>query len=266
MRKKRLVLFVFFVVVVFYFSCSNSGDGDLKSTSPENLSRAFSAAVKSGDEAKAETFCTKEFWNEKRDSGKRFFKQAVRRKFELKTGDVQAREKRAVVSVDIEREGKVVDQVYFYAVETDDQWLFDGMDENRNHAGYYLDGGLPARFYPSDYPGSPELEALGTKLIEIAGPLQEASADTEKQASLLKGVLVGDAGKIYSELGLLLKVSNMKLNVVSTHMVASIGRGAIVIHDESGREKVFIYVARETEGWRLLNCYTGWLDGEALLR
>jgi len=263
MRLKRSVSLVFFALLAFTFSCSSA---DVNPTSPANLLTAFSSAVSAGNEAKAETLCTKEFWKAKRNSGKRFFKQAVRKKFELKKSDVQLKGKRAVVTADIIRNGKVVDQVFFYAVDVNSQWLFDGMDENKNHVDYYMNGDLPARFYLPDYSGSKELEELGAKLINIAGPLREASSDPAKQESLLKGTLVGNPGNIYSELRLLLKVATMKLKIVSTHMVDPIRRGAIVIHDETGKEKVFIYVAKEAGGWKLVNCHTGWLSAESILR
>jgi len=267
MKIKHCIFIIFFVLLVYTYTYSCSS-GDTNSTTPESLFKGFAAAIKSSDEAKAETFCTKEFWNEKRDSGKRIFKQATRKKFEMRKNNVQisSEGKKAVVTVDITQNGKVVDQVYFYAIDVKGKWLFDGMDENKNHTGHYLEGRLPARFYLSDYSGNSELEELGTKLIQTAAPLQDAAADPVKQESLLKGLLIGDPGKIHSELRLLLKVSNMKLKVVATHMVDSIRRGAIVINDETGKEKVFIYVAREDDGWMLINCYTGWLSGEAILR
>lgn len=264
MRLKGCVLTIFLVLLVYIYGCSSSG-GDVTPTSPENLLKAFSAAIQSGDEAKAkaEALCTLEFWKK---SGKRFFKQAVRKKFEMKKNNVQSKGEKAVVTADLIREGKVVDQVYFYTVKQKDEWRFDGMDENKGHIDHYLAGRLPARFDLSDFPGNPKLEELGKKLIEIAGPLKEAADDTEKQGALLKGVLIGDPGSIYSQLRLLLEIANMKLNVVSTHMVDSIQRGAIVIKDETEKEKVFIYVAKEADGWKLINCHTGWLSGESILR
>jgi hypothetical protein len=185
----------------------------------------------------------------------------------MKTIDSRIKGKKAVVTADILREGKVVDQVYFYAVDVNGLWKFDGMDENKNHVEHYLKDRLPARFDLSGYPGSQELQDLGTKLIGIASSLQEeAKDDPEKQETLLEGVLIGDPGNIYSELRLLLKVSNLNLEVVSTHMVDSIQRGAIVINDETGKEKVFIYVAKEANGWKLINCHVGWLSEESILR
>jgi hypothetical protein len=258
------VLSIFLVLLVYIYGCSGSS-GAVAPTSPENLFKAFSAAIQSGDEAKTrtETFCTKEFWKE---SGKSFFKQAAKKKFELKKNNVRVKEEKAVVTTDLLREGKIVDRVYFYAVKENDEWKFDGMDENKGHIDHYLAGRLPARFDLPGFPGSPELEELGKKLIEIAGPLKEASDDTEKQGAILKGVLTGNPGSIYSQLRLLLEIAHMKLKVVSTHMVDSIQRGAIVIKDETEKEKVFIYVAGEAGTWKLINCYTGWLSEEALLR
>lgn len=265
MKLRGCVLITVLVFLGYGFSCSGSG-GDAAPTFPENLLNALSGAIASGDEAKAETLFTKDCWSAERDSGKRFFKQAVSRKFDTQKNDVRVKEEKAVVTADIIREGKVVDQVFFYCVKETDIWKFDGMDENKAHINHYLDGRLPARFFPADYPGNPELEELGKKLIEIAAPLKEAISDTEKQAELLKGVLAGDPGKIHSQLRLLLEVAHLKLNVVSTHMVDTIQRGAIVIHDDAGKEKVFLYLSKEADGWKLLNCYTGWLSAESILR
>lgn len=263
MRIKPGVLIIFSLLLACAFNCSN---GEMKPTTPENLLSAFNAAGQSNDEAKAETLCTKKFWNAKRDSGKRFFKQLSKKKFEMKKNDVQTKGARAVVTADIIRDGKVVDQVYTYAISQNDLWLIDGMDENENHTDHYLEGRLPGRFHPSDYPGNDELNALGAKLVEIAGRLKEAVADVEQQESLLKGVFTGDAAKIYSELRLLREAGDLKLKVVSTHMIDSIGRGAIAIYDDTEKEKVFIYVAKTPEGWKLTACYTGWLSAESILR
>lgn len=261
--KIRLSLVLIFFVLLSY-NCSN---GDITPTSPEKLLKAFANAVNSGDKVKAETFFTKESWNARGDSGEQIYKQAVRKKFEMITTNSRIRGKKSVVTADILREGKKVDQVFFYAIEENGLWKFDGMDENSNHVEHYLYDRLPARFDLSGYPGSRELQDLGTKLIEIARPLQEeAKDDPEKQETLLEGVLIGEPGRIYSGLRLLLKVSNLNLKVVSTHMVDSIQRGAVVINDESGKEKVFIYVAKETNGWKLINCHVGWLSEESILR
>ena len=262
MRLNVSLLLISFVLLAY--NCSN---GDITPTSPEKLLKAFSNAVKSDDKVNAETFFTKESWNARGDSGERFFKQAVRKKFEMKTTDSRIKGKKAVVTADILREGKKVDQVYFYAVEENGLWKFDGMDENRNHVEHYLNDRLPARFDLPGYPGSQELQDLGTKLIGIARSLQEeAKDDPEKQKTLLGGVLIGDPGSTYSGLRLLLKVSNLNLKVVSTHMVDSIQRGAVVINDETGKEKVFIYVSKEANGWKLINCHVGWLSEESILR
>jgi hypothetical protein len=262
MKIKLSAVLIFFVLL--FYNCS---DSDVTPTSPEKLLKAFSNAVNSDDNVKAETFFTKECWNARGDSGERFFKQAVRKKFEMKTTDSRVKGKKAVVTADILREGKVVDQVYFYVVEENGMWKFDGMDENRNHVEHYLNDRLPARFDLSGYPGSQELLDMGTKLIGIASTLQEeAQDDPEKQKTLLEGVLIGDSGGIYSGLRLLLEVSNLNLKVVSTHMVDSIQRGAVVINDETGKEKVFIYLAKERNGWKLINCHIGWLSEESILR
>lgn len=255
---------IFFVLAagIYTCGCGNAG-GD--STSPGNLLGALSSAVDAGDETKAKAVFTKEFWNCKHWSAKHFFKQATRKKFEFEKKDVQLKGKKAVVTADVIREGKAVDQLYLYALQTDNQWWFDGLDENRNHVDHYLEDRLPARFYLSDYPGSPELEELGSKLINIANPLQKAAGDRENQASLLKGILTGDPGTIHSELRLLLNISGMTLKVAATHMVDSIKRGAIVIKDESGKEKVVINVAKEADGWKLINCIT-MVSEESLLR
>ncbi|MCP4156801.1 MAG: hypothetical protein GY757_54310 [bacterium] len=261
--KATHVFTIFFMLSVAYLiGCSG---GAVQPTSPDNLLILFTAAMDANDETKAESICTKEFWNEKRNSGKRFYKQANRKKFQLKKNDTRTKGDKAVLVVDILREGKVVDQVFFYTFAKNNRWLIDGMDENRRHVDLYLEGSLPGRFYPADYPADKELEELGAKLIGIAGPLKEAVTDPEKQKTLLNGVLTGAPGVLFNQLRLLREVGQLKLKVVSTHMVDSVKRGAIVIHDESGKEKVFIYVAKEAGGWKLVNCHSGWLSAESIL-
>ncbi len=262
MKMKYSVLIIFALLVAYMAGCSGSA---VEPTSPDNLLKLFSAAVEANDEAKAEAICTKEFWNEKRDSGKRFFKQANRKKFQLKKSDTRTKGERAVLIVDVIIKGKTVDQVYFYTAGKDNQWLLDGMDENRKHIDLYLEGKLPGRFYLADYSGNKELEAIGAKLVEIAGPLKEAVADSEKQKTLLEGVLTGEPGKVFNGLRLLREVGQLNLKVVSTHFVDSIKRGAIEIHDDADKEKVFVYIAKEAGGWKLVNCHVGWLSAESIL-
>lgn len=262
MKVKLSVVLIFFVLLA-----GNCSKGDVTTTSTENLIEAFSLAVASDNKEKAEALFTRECWNARNDSGKRFFKQAVRKKFEMKTTNSRIKGKKAVITADILREGKVVDQVYFYAVDDNGLWKFDGLDENKNHVEHYLNDRLPARFDLSGYSASQELLDLGTKLIDTARTLKaEAENDPEKQKNLLQGVLIGDPGSIYSGLRLLLEVADLNLKVVSTHMVDSIQRGAMVINDETGKEKVFIYVAKEATGWKLINCTVGWLSEESILR
>jgi hypothetical protein len=261
MKFKLSVFLVCFVLIGFSLqSC-----GGEAAPSPENSFKAFVAAVEADDAAKAEALCTPGYWKSDRDSGERLFKQAVRKKFEMKKIEVKIKGERAVVVSDIIVKGKVVDRIFMYAVSEKGNWLFDGANENENQIVYFLDGRLPGGFHPSDYKGSKELEELGAKFIKIAAPLQ-AATDPAEQAALIKEVLIGNPASIRSDLRLLLEAAQKELKVVSTHMVDSISRGAIVIHDESGKDKVFIYVAKEADGWRLIRCYTGWLSAEAILR
>ncbi|MCP4219294.1 MAG: hypothetical protein GY765_31965 [bacterium] len=262
MKVKTVLWCVSVLLIAAFVGCSG---GKVAPTSPDNLLTLFSTGLESNDAAKAEAVCTKEFWNEKRNSGKHFFKQANRKKFTLKKSETKRKGKKAVVITDITMKGKVVDQVYLYTAGKDNKWLIDGMDENRRHIDHYLEGRLPARFHPSDYPANKELEKLGAKLIGIAAPLQEAETDAEKQKTLLDGVLTGAPGSVFNQLRLLRQAGKFTLKVVSTHMVDSIKRGAIVIHDDTGKEKVFIYIAKEADGWRLVNCHTGWLSAESIL-
>jgi hypothetical protein len=265
MKIKKILSISIIATFLIFFLGNCSGGGEVKPDSPGNLLKAFNNAVEANDEAKAEPLCTKEFWNEKRDSGKRFFKQAARKKFETKENEVKSQGEKSVVVGDIIRDGKVVDQVFFYCIKQNGQWLFDGMDENHNHIAFYLDGKLPGRFYPEDYPGDKELEALGAKLIEIAGPLKEA-ADPEQQKTLIDSLGIESDPSTYSKLRLLREIGQLNLKVTATHMVAPIDRGAIAVHDETGKEKVFIYTAKTPGGWKLIECTTGWLSAESILR
>jgi hypothetical protein len=264
MKKILGILIIATFLLVFFSNCSGGGEGD--ASSPGNLLKAFQNAVEDNLTEKAEPLCTQEFWNEERDSGERFFKQAVRRKFELKEKEVKIKGDKAVVASDIIRNGKVVDLVFFYCIKKNDKWQFDGMDENEKHIAYYLEGKLPGRFFPGDYPGDKELEDLGAKFIEIAGPLKDAAEDAVKQGTILKTSGIELDGSTYSKLRLLREIGQLNLKVTATHMVTPIARGAIVIHDETGKEKVFIYVFKESGAWKLIGCTTGWLSAESMLR
>jgi len=246
---------------------NNCSKGDLSPTSPEKLINAFSSFIAAEDNIKAESCFTKESWKSRNNSGERFFKQAKRKKFEMKYIDSKLNETKAAITADIILKGKAVDRIYFYAIFLNGLWKIDGLNENKNQVDHYINGRLPARFNLSSYSGNEELKALGVKLISIAKTLNdEAKEDPEKKKTMLDGVLSGDPVNTYSGLRLLLKVSDLRLKVVSTHMVGSIKRGTIVINDESGKEKVFLYLKKTDKGWELINCTVGWLSEESLLR
>jgi len=251
-----------FVLMATLIACS--GQTDLKS--PEGTLAAFDKAIESENKQEAQKQCTNEFWMSERDSGQRIFKQGTRKKFKLKQSGVLVKDNKAVVTADVIIDGKVKDQLYFYAIQKQDRWLFDGMDESKKHIDLYMNGTLPARFYPEDYPTNPELQKIGEKLANIALALQEADSDPDKQALLLKDTFIGDPKYIYSQLRILRQNSDQNLMVKSTHIVDSIKRGAIVIVDDQGRDQAVIYAKKEGDGWRLIVCHTCCLNGEVILR
>jgi hypothetical protein len=251
------------LVMCLSFSSGYSRKGS--TSSPEGVLSMFDAAIEKNDEAMAKQACTTGFWDDERDAGKHLFAQSVRKKFKLKKKEVKIQKDRAVVTADIIRDGKKVDLLYFYTTRSSGRWFFDGADENRNHGKYYLKEILPARFYLGDYPSNLELKAFGEKMIQLAPQLKEAKEDEDKLKSLLEGVLRIKYSPA-SALRLLLEVTNLELKLVSNHWIESLKRGAIEIRDKSGKEKVFIYVVRESGEWRMLACHTGWLASDTVLR
>ena len=241
--------------------CSDGGT----TTSAKGVLSLLNTAIEKNDETMAKDACTTGYWNGKRDPGNRFFSQAVRNKFVLEEKEIQVQNDRAVAIADVIRDGKKVDQLFFYLVKSQGKWSVDGMDESRNHGKYYLEGILPARFILDYYPANSELQALGEKMIQLAPKLQAAKDDEAKFKSLLEGVLKIKYSPA-SGLRLLLEVADQELNLASNHWVAPLQRGVIEIRDKSGKEKIFIYVLKEGGEWKMLACYTGWLASDTVLR
>lgn len=253
-----LALVIFCSLII---GCSEGGD----SSSPEGALSLFGKGIDKNDEALAKQACTEEFWQARRDAGKRLFSQAVRKKFKLKKSEVKANVDRAVVIAEVIRDGKKVDLLYFYLKKIQGKWIFDGVNEDPNHGKYYLKGLLPARFNLEDYPASSELKVFGEKMINLAPQLKKAKEDEAKLKSLLEGVVEIKYSPA-SQLRLLLDSAHLELKLVSNHWIESLQRGAIEIGDESGKEKIFIYVVKENKKWRMLACYTGWLASDTVLR
>ena len=214
----------------------------------------------------AKQTCTTEFWiDSKTGSGKHFFNQAIRKKFNLEKMEVKVQQDRAVVIAYVIRDGKKVDQLYFYVKKSLGKWLFDGVNETQNHGKYYLEEKLPARFDLEDYPSNSELKALGEKIILLGPQLKKAKEDGDdaKLNSLLEGVMkVKDS----YELRLLYNIANLELKHVANHWIKSLKRGAIEIRDKSGKENVYIYVSKESGEWRMLACYQGWFSTTTILK
>jgi|GEM_PF-4134261 len=249
------------IILPLVSGCSDGGT----TTSAKGVLALLNTAIEKNDEAMAKDACTTGFWKADRDPGNRFFSQAVRKKFVLEEKEIQIQNDRAVAIADVIRDGKKVDQLFFYLTNSQGKWAIDGMDESRNHGKYYLEGILPARFILDDYPSNPELQTLGEKLIQLAPELKAAKDDEAKFKSLLAGVLKIKYSPV-SGLRLLLEVADQELNLVSNYWVAPLERGAIEIRDKSGNEKIFIYVLKEGGEWKLLACHTGWLASDTVLR
>jgi hypothetical protein len=243
------------------FSCSKRE----ATSSPEGVLSVFEKAIEKNDEAMAQGICTAEFWKDERESGKHFFKQAVRKKFKLKKMEVKIQKDRVVINVDVFRDGKKVDQLFFYVQRSRGKWVFDGVNENLNHGKYYLEEILPARFYIGNYPSNSELQAFGEKIIQLAPQLVKAKEDEAQLKSHLDGVLKIKYSPA-SALRLLLEVADLELELTANHWIEPLKRGAIEIRDKTGGKKVFIYVVRESEEWRMLACHTGWLASDTVLR
>jgi hypothetical protein len=99
----------------------------------------------------------------------------------------------------------------------------------------------------------------------LAPQLKEVKEDEAKLKSLLEGVVEIKYSPA-SQLRLLLDSGHLELKLGSNHWIESLQRGAIEIRDESGKEKIFIYVVKENKKWRMLACYTGWLASDTVLR
>jgi len=132
-------------------------------------------AVSKEKPAAAEKLCTEGFWNVKVDNGQAFYEQCVRKQFQLLKAADQIRDDRAVLAVEIRREGKKVDMINIYMVIEGKDWLIDGVDESDSHPRYFLDGQLSGHFHPEELPTLPRLDELAHKLLEARGnqPMQQ---------------------------------------------------------------------------------------------
>lgn len=125
-------------------------------------------ALEKNDAAQAQAQFSAAAWSRDSDSGKDFFAQGVRKKFELRLVTTQSKGERAVITTDIVVAGKIVDRVFMYAQPKGGRWLIEALDENRGHAEPFLAGHVAAFFRVEDVPQSPALLKLGTLLLDAA--------------------------------------------------------------------------------------------------
>lgn len=116
------------------------GDAVVEQNEIDQLWAQFTASILANDEEGAKALCNDEFWASEKDSGQRFFEQAVRKQFELDPKNKRVDGQRACLTADVLREGKRVDTVHFYLERSFNHWQFVAWDEDDKHVEQFLSG------------------------------------------------------------------------------------------------------------------------------
>jgi hypothetical protein len=214
-------------------------------------------ACRSGDLKTARAQFTAGCWSREWDSGENFCGQARRKSFQLIVAGTKQAGERALVTVNIQIQGKLVDQVYMYFVRERGKWLIASIDENRHFGAYFLSKKLGPDFKASKLPSSAELDEIGKLLLQ-------ASLDSSKNFKLEAKVT---SKNLADYLDRIAKLSDASF--ASSHYEKSLGCGALKFEGSSQtpgyKEKLFIHLVHKAGNYQVTNYSYGWLGNSRFL-
>ncbi|WP_372367098.1 hypothetical protein [Candidatus Uabimicrobium sp. HlEnr_7] len=188
-------------------------------------------SIKENQIEKYNMYCTKGFIESHVDNAERFFRQAVRKKFELKISHQRQKNSRVVLDVEIYRNNRRVDKVYLYLVQNNKSWLIDGLSENKQITNLFLEGNIFGHFHPENLPSLPELDELGKNLAHLHEKKKELN---------VTGDFVGE-------------FSQKKYSFKNAHYSSTFGKGVLKFEfksgDKGGREQAYFFVKRGKDNW-----------------
>jgi hypothetical protein len=144
----------------------------LAQSTPQELLDTFIKASHAYDEFKVQSLWDSGDWSKKADNpGHSLFRQSIHKKFTFVDQGIQVLKERALATVNVVRNGRVVDRVYLYAERKDARWVFVHADESKSHVKRFLAGTVPGRFYVRELPSNAKLDPVGRALLALAlGP------------------------------------------------------------------------------------------------
>lgn len=134
---------------------------------PTTLVDRLGQAIERGDEALARAQFTTDGFDRGRNSGASFYYQAVAKQFVLSVPAVIEIHDRAAITVDVARNGKVVDRVFFYAIRDGlRRWRIGAVDENKYFGEPFVNKRIGIDFDARGLPATPALNALATAMLD----------------------------------------------------------------------------------------------------
>jgi len=169
MRRLQTNMAFIVAIIGFCLILTSTPKSAFAQKTPQILVQDLIEATHAQDEGRVRALWQPGPWSKKTDNpGYGLYHQSVRKRFTLLARGVQTKKDRALATVDIERNGRIVDRVYFYAMHTQSRWIFVDADESKAHVRHFLAGTVPGRFSVRYLPPNPALEGVGKALIKLA--------------------------------------------------------------------------------------------------
>jgi hypothetical protein len=196
---------------------------------PTTLVDKLALAIERGDEALARAQFTPDGFDRGRDSGASFYYQAVAKQFALTVPAVIEINDRAAITVDVARNGKVVDRVFFYAIRDGlRRWRIGAVGENKYFGQPFVNRRIGIDFDARALPPTPALNALAAAMLDASRG--QASARRRIETELVA------PGRDDA----LAKLTALKdATFVSSHAAAALGCAAL--HFRARREREDAY-------------------------